>query len=460
MQFSDISVRILSDVSQLRAGMQQAQQSLGRLESSAKSLTGAMNLVKAAMAAIGADAAIRAMYQAGQYLDEMAKSARRFGMATGEFQRFALAAEYSGVSVEQASVAMGRLLARLGQGSTQALEGLRALGLSMADIDADDMEGSLYRVLSALQAIPDPMQRAAAATGLFGRSGIQLVELAAGMDQAREAVDRLGLAFNDLTAQRVEAANDSLTTLWGTVRSFAASLYADAAPVLQVWAEGLSDVVAMLNRARAGFSETAESAKNFSIALLPSEQAGSGFTDLLRAMEAEAERIEPLRRRAEQIRESLMTPVERATLDALEGWSLWSQGLLDDESMARLDERVRKAYEEAARAQQEELDRMVEQQRRAEEELQRQWEDAVRGRLDALGVPELEREAQALMRGEGAGVTPRAPQVLGATADPGAARFLGAHAVATAVQRQIEIQQRIAALLEQIAYRRQVAYAG
>lgn len=458
MQFSDISVRILSDVSQLRAGMQQAQQSLGRLESSAKSLTGAMNLVKAAMAAIGAGAAIRAMYQAGQYLDEMAKSARRLGMTTGEFQRMALAAEYSGVSVEQASGAMGRLLARLGQGSTQALEGLRALGLSMADIDADDMEGSLYKILDALAGIEDPARRAAAATDLFGRGGIQLVELATGMDQAREAVDRLGLAFNDLSGQRVEAANDSLTTLWASTRSFAAGLYADAAPVIQAVADGLSGLVSMLNRARAGFSETAESAKDFSNALLPSEQAGSGFTDLLRAMEAEAERIEPLRRRAEQVRESLLTPVERATLDALEGWSLWSQGLLDDESMARLDERVREAYEEAAAAQQEELDRMLEQQRRAEEELQRQWEDAVRGRLDALGVPELERELEGLTR---AGVeAPRAPEVLGATADPGAARFLGAQAVASAVQRQIEIQQRIAALLEQIAYRRQVAYAG
>ena len=458
MQFSDISVRILSDVSQLRAGMQQAQQSLGRLESAAKSLTGAMNLVKAAMAAIGAGAAIRTMYQAGQYLDEMAKSARRLGMSTAEMQRFALAAEYSGISVEQASSAMGRMLARLGQGSTQAIEGLRALGLSMADIDADDMEGSLYRVLSALQAIPDPVQRAAAATDLFGRSGIQLVELAAGMDQARESVDRLGLAFNDLVAQRVEAANDSLTTLWASVRSFAAGLYADAAPVIQVMADGLADLVAMLNRARAGFSETAESVKNFSIEIAPSEQSGSGFTDLTRVMEEEAKRIEPLRRRAEQIKESLMTPVERATLDALEGWSLWGQGLLDDDTMSRLDAKVREAYAEAARAQQEELDRMVEQQQRAEEEMRRQWEDMVRGRLEALGVPELERELEGLTR---AGVeAPRAPEVLGEAADPGAARFLGAQAVASAVNQQLQVQQRIAMLLEQIAYRRQVAYAG
>jgi len=458
MQFSDISVRILSDVSQLRAGMQQVQQSLGRLESSAKSLTGAMNLVNDAMAAIGAGAAIRVMYQAGQYLDEMAKSARRLGMSTAEMQRFALAAEYSGVSVDSATAAISRLISRIAAGMPAAMDALSALGLSADALDADDMEGSLYKILDALAGIEDPARRTALAVDLFGRGGVQMVELAAGLDQAADAAARLGLGISDLAAARVEAANDSLTTLWGTVRSFAASLYADAAPVLQVWAEGLSDVVAMLNRARAGFSETAESAKDFSNALLPSEQAGSGFTDLLRAMEEEAKRIEPLRRRAEQIRESLLTPVERATLDALEGWSLWSQGLLDDESMARLDERVREAYEEAAAAQQEELDRMLEQQRRAEEELQRQWEDAVRGRLDALGVPELERELEGLTR---AGVeAPRAPEVLGATADPGAARFLGAQAVATAVQRQIEIQQRIAALLEQIAYRRQVAYAG
>ena len=457
-EFADISVRILSDISSLRSGMAQAQGALGRLEASTRSLTGTMGLLKAAFAALGAGTAMRAMYQAGQYLDEMAKSARRLGMATGEFQRLALAAEYSGVSVDSASSAMGRLLARLGQGSAQALDGLRALGLSMADIDADDMEGSLYTVLSALQAIPDPAQRAAAATNLFGRSGIQLVELASGMDQAREAVDRLGLAFNDLTAQRVEVANDAITTLWASVRSFAAGLYADVAPVIQVVADGLAGLVSMLNRARTGFDETAESAKNFSIALEPSERPGAGFSDLQRAMEEQSRELEPLRKRAEQIRESLMTPVERATLDALEGWGLWTRGLLDDETMARLDERVRQAYAEAARAQQEELDRMVEQQRRAEEELQRQWEDMVRGRLEALGVPELERELEGITR---AGVeAPRAPEVLGEAADPGAARFLGAQAVASAVNQQLQVQQRIAMLLEQIALRRQIAYAG
>jgi len=457
-EFADISVRILSDISSLRAGMAQAQGALGRAETSTKSLAGTMNLLKGAFAALGAGAAIRAMYQAGQYLDEMAKSARRLGMATGEFQRLALAAEYSGVSVEQASGAMGRLLARLGQGSTQAIEGLRALGLSMADIDADDMEGSLYRVLSALQSIPDPAQRAAVATDLFGRSGIQLVELAAGMDQARDAVDRLGIAFSDLTAQRVEVANDALTTLWASVRSFAAGLYADAAPVIQVVADGLADLVAMLNRARAGFNETAETAKSFSIALTPSEQPGSGFSDMARAMEEQSRELEPLRRRAEQIKESLLTPVERATLDALEGWGLWTRGLLDDDTMSRLDAKVREAYADAARAQQEELDRMLEQQRRAEEELQRQWEDMVRGRLEALGVPELERELEGLTR---AGVeAPRAPEVLGEAADPGAARFLGAQAVASAVNQQLLVQQQIAMLLEQIALRRQIAYAG
>ena len=457
-KFADISVRILSDISSLRAGMTQAQGALGRLEASTRSLTGTMGLLKAAFAALGAGTAVRAMYQAGQYLDEMAKSARRLGMATGEFQRLALAAEYSGVSVEQASGAMGRLLARLGQGSTQAIEGLRALGLSMADIDADDMEGSLYRVLSALQSIPDPAQRAAVATDLFGRSGIQLVELAAGMDQARDAVDRLGIAFSDLTAQRVEVANDALTTLWASVRSFAAGLYADAAPVIQVVADGLADLVAMLNRARAGFNETAETAKSFSIALTPSEQPGSGFSDMARAMEEQSRELEPLRKRAEQIRESLMTPVERATLDALEGWGLWTRGLLDDDTMSRLDAKVREAYAEAAAAQQEELNRMVEQQQRAEEEMQRQWEDMVRGRLEALGVPELERELEGLTR---AGVeAPRAPEVLGEAADPGAARFLGAQAVASAVNQQLLVQQRIAMLLEQIALRRQIAYAG
>ncbi len=454
-EFTDISVRILSDISGLKAGMAQAQDALGRLEASTKSLTGTMNLLKSAFAALGAGAAIRTMYQAGQYLDEMAKSARRLGMTTGEFQRLALAAEYSGVSVEQANVAMGRLLARLGQGSTQAIEGLRALGLSMADINADDMEGSLYTVLSALQAIPDPVQRAAAAMGLFGRSGIQLVELATGMDQARESVDRLGLAFNDLTAQQVEAANDSLTTLWASVRSFAAGLYADAAPVIQVMAEGLADLVAMLNRARAGFSETAESAKNFSIALTPSERPGAGLSDLLRRAEEQA------RAEADRMREATRTPLERAQAELERAIDLQAVGMLDDDTVARLADRVTAEYQRMAEEAQRAIDEQREAEERAAADAARAWEQAVRQREEMLGVPGIESELRGLLEGQaGAEITARPAEVLGATTDAGAARFLGAQAIMTATQRQVMLQERIVMLLDQLAYRRQIAYAG
>jgi len=158
------------------------------------------------------------------------------------------------------------------------------------------------------------------------------------------------------------------------------------------------------------------------------------------------------------MREATRTPLERAQAELERALDLWAVGMLDDDTVSRLDAKVREAYAEAARAQQEELDRMLEQQQRAEEELQRQWEDMVRGRLEALGVPELERELEGLTR---AGVeAPRAPEVLGEAADPGAARFLGAQAVASAVNQQLQVQQRIAMLLEQIALRRQIAYAG
>ena len=101
------------------------------------------------------------------------------------------------------------------------------------------------------------------------------------------------------------------------------------------------------------------------------------------------------------------------------------------------------------------LDEMV----RANDEAARQAEEAWRGRLEGLGVPDLERQLDSLM-GEAARVTISAPSTLGSTTDPGAARFLGEVAVASAAQQQVSIQQRIAMLVEQIAYRRQVAMIG
>ena len=74
-EFSDISVRILSDISGLQAGMRQAQASLARVESAASSLRSAWNLMQTALTAYGFQSVARAMYAAGQALDETVKSA-------------------------------------------------------------------------------------------------------------------------------------------------------------------------------------------------------------------------------------------------------------------------------------------------------------------------------------------------------------------------------------------------
>lgn len=462
-EFSDISVRILSDVTQLRAGMAQAQASLQRVESAASSLRGAWNLLQTALTAYGFSRVASAMYAAGQALDDTAKSARRLGMSTAEMQAFNLAAQYSGVSIEQTERAMTRLAAAVASGSGPAVDALQALGISASEIDTDDLSGSIYRVLGALQGVGDPAERARLALDMFGKSGTRLVELAGGVDQARDAIERLGLAFSDTAASKVEQANDSFTTLGASIQSLLAGLYADAAPVLQSHAEAWAQIVSWINQARAGYSETAaavrdvaEEQKNFIDSIGgASESEGSGFSDMLKEMEALAPHMEQMRADAERLRESVATPLEKAQLDAAQAGLLHAQGLLDDETMSRVLARVQDEYDRLAEEQQRALDEMT----RAEEEAVAASERAWRDRLDALGVPDIEREVQRLMGGD-VGVSVSAPSVLGESRDPGAARFLGEVAVATAAQQQVAIQQRIAVLLEQIAWRRQVAMVG
>lgn len=462
-EFSDISVRILSDVTQLRAGMAQAQASLQRVESATSSLRGAWNLLQTALTAYGFSRVASAMYAAGQALDETSKSARRLGMSTAEMQAFRLAAEYSGVSISQAERAMTRLTAEIARGTGPAAEALRALGLSAGDIDTDDLSASLYTVLSALRDVSDPAERARLALDMFGRGGAQMIELASGVDQAREAIDRLGMGFSDDAASGVEVANDSITTLGASIQALLAGLYADAAPVLQAHAEAWAEIVSWLNRARAGYENTAAATRDAAQAQADalaavggaSETPGSGLSDMLREMEALAPQVERMREEADRIRERMATPLERAQADAVQAALLNAQGFLDDETMARVLARVDEEYQRLAEEQQRALDEMT----RANDEAARQAEEAWRGRLEGLGVPDLERQLDSLM-GEAARVTISAPSTLGSTTDPGAARFLGEVAVASAAQQQVSIQQRIAMLVEQIAYRRHVAMIG
>lgn len=459
-EFTDISVRILSDISSLKAGMAQAQASLARVEAAAGSLRSVWSGLQSALAGYGVYRLASAMYAAGQAIDETAKAARRLGVSTAEMQAFRLAAEYSGVGVETAERAMTRLAAAAARGTGPAVEALQRLGLSASSIDAEDVSGSMYRVLAALQAVEDPAERARISLDLFGRSGYQMVELTSGVDQARASIAALGSAMSDDAARRVEAANDAVTTLHHSLQAFLAGLYADAAPVLQAHAETWATIVSWLNRARAGYDETAASAERATRAeyvpdLSPSETEGRGLSDLLRRAEEQA------RAEADRMREATRTPIERAQADYERALDLREAGMLDDDTVARLADRVTAEYQRMAEEAQRAIDEQREAEERAAADAARAWEQAVQRREETLGVPGIESELRGLLEGRaGAEITARPAEVLGATTDAGAARFLGAQAIMTATQRQVMLQERIVMLMEQLAYRRQIAYAG
>ena len=172
------------------------------------------------------------------------------GMSVEAVQAFGYAAEQSGSSVEAMAAASETLNAKLAEadaGSAAAAASFRALGLDVGKLLSMSPEDRFTEVGVAIASLADPLERAQAASAVFGSSATSLIEMfgkgAAGLAEMRREAERLGLvmggpqakAAKELTAAQ-QLLKDSLSGLWRT-------LGAAVAPQLAETAKNMASVV-------------------------------------------------------------------------------------------------------------------------------------------------------------------------------------------------------------------------
>ena len=240
--------------------------STAKFNSKMKGAQKRLSMFKSAVAGIGSALAgafaIKSIVSwtsaAMQAVDEMAKLAHAIGVTVADVQLFSHAANIAGIETTKAQKALRDMVRRVGEaamGTGEASDGLKALGLSASKLSKQNAPEMFAHIAETIGQIPDVAERASIAYKIFGRSGVELLNVmdmgADGMANMRREMEELGVLLTDLEAKQIEDANDAMTELGLVLDSIAHKFSVGLAP-------GIRDVSDAMKDSASGASSWAE----------------------------------------------------------------------------------------------------------------------------------------------------------------------------------------------------------
>lgn len=259
-----------ASTSGLTAGVSKAVASLQRVEKSSRAAAGGVRMLAAfegakmfasvASSAVGYVSSLASMGLAqGEIIDQQSKLAARLGMSMSEFSGIALAADLSGVSMDNVAAAATKAdvaFVKAQQGSDAARAAFERIGLSVEELEGMSPADRFKAISSAISSMPSAAERAAASVALFGKSGTELLPMFAGgagaIEEAAAQAERMGLALTNAQGQDVEAMNDSFTLVSKTIGGIIGQVTAYLAPAVTAIANTFTNLVGNVGGATIG----------------------------------------------------------------------------------------------------------------------------------------------------------------------------------------------------------------
>jgi hypothetical protein len=140
-------------------------------------------------------------------------------------------------------------------GGADAAESLKALGLSVADLDGLSPDQQFERIGRALAAVTDATTRAALAMKLFGKSGRSLLPMLADLPALRAEWQRMGIALSGSDIAAADTLGDTWDVLRFSLKAVVNIIGASVAPLLTDLAERTAHIArtvgAWINQNRA-----------------------------------------------------------------------------------------------------------------------------------------------------------------------------------------------------------------
>ena len=228
----DLVVNLVADSSKFQKGLKQAETYL--------------NAFATATTAFAAASVARFM-QVGSAFDDMAQ---RTGISVEALSALSHAAQMSDTSMESlqsALVKMTKFIEGAASGSGQATATIGQLGLSLGTLKEASPQRQLEMFADALNAIPDPGQRAVAAMEVFGKGAadirILLNEGSAGIAKFTDEAFRTGKVMTGETAQAAAKTADSFDNMLGSVNMAVVTFGSRFAPFVQFAADAMTTLV-------------------------------------------------------------------------------------------------------------------------------------------------------------------------------------------------------------------------
>jgi hypothetical protein len=206
----------------------------------------AVGLFSGAMSAVFAANKVAQIVNSGlEYGETIATISRKTGMATGEVQKWKYVTEKMGSSLDS----LARPLRAMDTMIYEDSKSLKVLGIATRDSNGAfrDKSKVLEDVLIKLAGIPDPTERSAVATKLFGKgAGEMLAIVGEGPEKIRALIDEThnyGVILSDELITKLDEAKKKQELLQKQLEITKIKMVAVATPAIGHWLTGMNMLI-------------------------------------------------------------------------------------------------------------------------------------------------------------------------------------------------------------------------
>ena len=242
-----VSTKMVLDTSGFNKGIKSAESSISKFKSMAggAAMAGvAAGFAAATAAAVGLAVGVKNVLDIGGALSDLST---RTGVAAGELRVLQEAFKQNGLSAEQVGPAINKLqraLIEAGEGTGPAVKAFEMLGMSAESLRGMDASSQFQAIGAAINALPDPAARAAAAMQIFGRSGGELLTLFANGGAMSAAATTVGAQAELLTknANMFDQASDILGSVGTKLEGFFVGVADQIVPAIMPLLEAANSI--------------------------------------------------------------------------------------------------------------------------------------------------------------------------------------------------------------------------
>lgn len=235
-----IKVLIGGDAAGLIAAAGEGKEALDELRGEEELTAAAMDTFALAIVGVAAALAGEFIKSSMEAINAQYLLAQQLGGTTESVQVMDKAAQMAGVSSDGLEAAARRLNATLGEveekGAGPAYEALQKLGLSAQDLSKMDLDQRFLAIAKRMDDLGYSTQQEAAFLKDLGLRGGTVVgvlqDAGAKITEAREQIEKFGVAVNDIDAEKVHQAQEAFETLNTAVQGVANQIAVGLAPVI------------------------------------------------------------------------------------------------------------------------------------------------------------------------------------------------------------------------------------